>query len=465
MQRNITKKTLAILVVLMLVFTFAVSACDQEGKFVNPSMPEAGQVSGNGGLVVTYGNYLYYVNGAVADSAATNGFTGTVKNGDIVRIKIDDLKAVLALNDDDQIASEDLAETISEMVFEKAEVVVPYFYYTGNTTTKGVNGLYIFNERLHFITPNTDLATDGSVKNNELCVYSCKLDGTDLTKQLTVASTTAVVMLTEVSSSVYATYVVSGTLYSAKLGESAVEIAKEITSEKFTSNAVFFLDKDGAICTYAAGAAESKVLVAKDEDKKMTYTINSANGDYVYFTQSDSSNTQLYKGIYAIKDGMKDAVEVLATVPPESYLFYGESVITVSTDSSSAVTVVNLYMTSGQATTKTFILPQNTNNKTISLVKIENDVLYYTRDGKTYSVDLTATSYSPVELYTTISSSDWADVDAVEVDGETYYFSFNTSSQIVCNQYKDVDGEKKLVTTDVTVVEPVEEEETENEDE
>lgn len=466
MQRNITKKTLAILVVLMLVFTFAVSACDQEGKFVNPSMPEAGQVSGNGGLVVTYGNYLYYVNGAVADSAATNGFTGTVKNGDIVRIKIDDLKAVLALNDDDQIASEDLAETISEMVFEKAEVVVPYFYYTGNTTTKGVNGLYIFNDRLHFITPNTDLATDGSVKNNELCVYSCKLDGTDLTKQLTVASTTAVVMLTEVSSSVYATYVVSGTLYSAKLGESAVEIASEITSEKFTSNAVFFLDKDGAICTYAAGAAESKVLVAKDEDEKMTYTVNSANGDYVYFTQSDSSNTQLYKGIYAIKDGMKEAKEILATVPSDTYLCYGEKVIIAGViDATGNITPVELYMTSGTGETKDFIVAQNTNNKTISLVKIENDVLYYTRDGKTYSVDLTATSYSPVELYTTISSSDWADVDAVEVDGETYYFSFNTSSQIVCNQYKDVDGEKKLVTTDVTVVEPVEEEETESEDE
>ena len=96
MQRNITKKSLAILVVLMLVFTFIVSACDETGKFVNPSMPEAGEVSGNGGLVVTYGDYLYYVNGAVADATATNGYTGTVKNGDIVRIKIDDFKAVLA---------------------------------------------------------------------------------------------------------------------------------------------------------------------------------------------------------------------------------------------------------------------------------------------------------------------------------------------------------------------------------
>ena len=35
MQRNITKRSLAILVVLMLVFTFVVAACDETGKFVN----------------------------------------------------------------------------------------------------------------------------------------------------------------------------------------------------------------------------------------------------------------------------------------------------------------------------------------------------------------------------------------------------------------------------------------------
>lgn len=465
MQRNITKKTLAILVVLMLVFTFIVSACDETGKFVNPSMPEAGEVSGNGGLVVTYGNYLYYVNGAVADSTQTNGYTGAVKNGDIVRIKMDDFKAVLALNDDEQIASSDLAKEISAKVFETAEVVVPYFYYTANTTTKFVNGLYIFGERLYFVTPNTDLATDGAVKNYESCIYSCKLDGTDLQKLHTVANNAAVVMLTEVSSSVYATYVVSGTLYSAKLGEKEVEIASEITSEKFTSNAVFFLDKDGAICTYVAGTTESKVLVAVDEDEKMTYTINSVNGDYVYFTKSDSSNTQLYKGIYAVKQGMTEAVEILATVPKDSYLCYGEKVIIAGViETTGNITPVELYITSGQVASKEFILDQNTNNKTISLIKVENGVLYYTRDSKTYCVDLTATTYTAVEFYTSISSSEWADVDAVEVDGTTYYFSFNTSYQIVCNEYKEVDGEKKIVTTNFTVVEPVEEE-VENEDE
>ena len=465
MQRNITKKSLAILVVLMLVFTFIVSACDETGKFVNPSMPEAGEVSGNGGLVVTYGDYLYYVNGAVADATATNGYTGTVKNGDIVRIKIDDFKAVLALNDDQDIASSDLAEEISNKVYESAEVVVPYFYYTGNTTTKAVNGLYIFNERLYFITPNTDLATDGSVKNNELCVYSTKLDGTDMQKMLTVASTTAAVMLNEVSSSVYATYVLNGSLYSAKLGESAVEVASEITSEKYTKNAVFFLDKDGAICTYAAGSAESKVLVAKDEDKKMTYTINSVNGEYVYFTQSDSSNTQLYNGIYAVKDGSQP-VEILATVPSDTYLCYGESVIIAGViDATGNITPIELYITSGQATTKDFILPQNTNNKTISLVKVVDGVLTYTCDGKTYAVDLTATSYEAVELYTTISSSDWADVDAVTIGETTYYFTFDTSYNVVCNQYVEEDGEKSLVSTRFTVVQPVEDTEAEEGDE
>ncbi len=455
MQRNITKKSLAILVVLMLVLTFIVSACDETGKFVNPSMPEAGEVSGNGGLVVTYGDYLYYVNGTASSSTATNGYTGDVKNGDIVRIKVEDFKAVWALNDDEQIADSELADEIAEMVYEKVEVVVPYFYYTGNTTTKSVNGLYIFGEKLYFLTPNTDLATSGEVKNYELCIYSANLDGTNLTKLHTVTNNAAVVLLNEVESSVYATYVLNGTLYSVKLGESAVEIATEITAEKFTKNAVFFLDKDGSICTYVAGSEASAVLVAKDADKKLTYTINSVNGEYVYFTMSDSSNTQLYQGIYGIKLGMEKAVEVLATIPTDTFLCYGEKVIITGTvESSGNITPVELYITSGQGETKDFILAQNTNKATISLIKLEDGVLYYTRDSKTYSVDLTATTYEAVELYSTITSSDWADVDAVEIDGTTYYFSLNSSYQIVCNQYVEEDGEKKLMTASFTSVSP-----------
>ena len=468
MQRIFTKKSLAILVVLMVVFTFVVSACGTTNGFVNPAMPEAGEVAGNGGLVVTYGNYLYYVNGTAASATETNGYTGAVKNGDIVRIKIDDFKAVLALNDDEQIASSELAGEIADLVYEKAEVVVPYFYYSGNTTTKSVNGLYIFNNKLYFTTPNTELSATGDVKNNELCIYSANLDGTDCKSLHAVKSTSAVIMLTQKGNDVYATYVVSGTLYSVKLGEEAVEIATEITSEKFESNAVFFLDKDGAICTFAAGSEESQVLVAKDEDEKLTYTINSVNGEYVYFTMKDSSNTQLYKGIYAIKAGMTEAVEILTTVPTDTYLCYGEKVVIAGKiETTGAITPVELYVTSGQATTKDHIIAQNSNKNAISLVKIANGVLYYTCDGKTYSVDLTATGgYQPQELYTTITSSDWADVDAVEIDGVTYYFSLNTSYQIVCNEYKEVDGTKKVVTTSLTVEEPVEEEtETEGEDE
>ena len=476
MQRNITKKLLAILVVLMLVFTFTVSACDEADKFVNPSMPAAGAVAGNGGPVVTYGEYLYYVNGYAASATEKNGYNAEqpVKNGDIVRIKIADFKAVLALNDDEQIASEDLASEVAKMVYAKAEVVVPYFYYSGNTTTKSVNGLYIFGERLYFTTPNTDLSTNGNIKNNELCIYSCKLDGTDMKKLHTVASTTAVIMLTQVESAVYATYVTNATLYSVKLGEKAVEIAKEITSEKFTNNAVFFLDKDGSICTYVAGTAKHEVLVATDEDKTLTYTINSVNGDYVYFTMKDSTNTQLHKGIYAVKSGMSQAKEILAYVPTDSYLCYGESVVMTSVIESSNISVVELYITSSDIindpaieSDRLFIRPQATNDKTITLVKVVGNNLQYMIDGKTYVVDLTNIDLDAEvkEIYTSISSSDWADVDAVEIEGATYYFSFNSSNQIVCNQYKEVDDEMKLVTTNFTVVVPQEDESVEEEQE
>ncbi|MCM1043035.1 MAG: hypothetical protein NC350_02360 [Corallococcus sp.] len=467
MQKNITKKSAVVLIAVFMLLTLAFTACTPAEGFEYPSHPGDGQVYGNGGLTVRYGEYIYYVNGNQSSATSTNGYTGEVKYGDIVRMKLADLVEVLALNDDETIKSSDLAKTVSKAVFEKAEVVVPMFFYTGYTANKALNGLYIFGGKLYFTSPNTQLATDGTPKTNELCVYRADLDGKNLQMtNVVLTSTSAPLMLCEVSDTVYATYVLDNTIYNVKVGatDEAAKIAKKTSSVTFdkNTNSAYYLDEDGSICSYTAGDTEGKVLL-KNEDKDVTtYTIVSTNGGYVYFTQKDSTNTNFFFGLRAIKSGWTESKRIMNTVPSGTYMCYGEKVIIAGSTFNSTPTIYQLYLTSGNGDEKDYIIPQNTNDASITLDKLDGSTLYYSCNSKTYAVSLekgSAANYDIKELYTTISAAGWAETDSIEYNDTVYYFAFTSANNITCYEYKEKDEELKLVATSIQVTKPAEEDE------
>ena len=122
----------------------------------------SGAVSSNGGFAVVKGDYVYIVNGSVANTA-DNTF-GKVVNGGIISVKTSD------------VGSD----------FAKAEMVVPKMVYT-EYYGEG-SGIFIAGDYVYYPTPSDKKNSAGNVKNTELEFWRTKLDGTDSSIILTVSS-------------------------------------------------------------------------------------------------------------------------------------------------------------------------------------------------------------------------------------------------------------------------------------
>lgn len=455
-MQKFNKQITIILACVMLLFSVALVACDGTPQFEYVTAPGAGSVTSNGGVAVGYGDYIYYVNGHASDVNAVNKYNGDAKQGDIVRISKADFEAVVALNDDDTIASGDLAETISKSVASKVEIVVPMFYYTGNTTNTSVNGLFIYGNKLYFTTPNPDLTAGGNSQTNQLSIYNADLDGRNVTKLYTVEVNTAVVMLAEVDNVVYALYD-NTDLFAVNLSTlEETKVAEKVTSTNYNlaQKSVYYINSDKDICQYTAGDSEATVLVDNTDSDHITYTIVSNNGGYVYYTVADSSVSGIESSaIWAVKSDVEAKIIAIAT-PTNSYLCYGEGVIITGATYASTPTMIQLYYTTDSTfAIKDYIIPLNTNKDTITLNSIVGDVLTYTINSKEYTVNMNVDQggYQPVHVHNSMSAAGWSYVDTLDVNGKTYYFMFSSTYDITASIY-DATEDKTTTTTLTRVV-------------
>ncbi|MDR2047365.1 MAG: DUF5050 domain-containing protein [Clostridiales bacterium] len=140
--------------VLTAVLMFALTACEDPIKGGQAD----GNVYGNGSLVVTQGDYIYFVNGMTTKDA--NNKSGEVVKGAIMRAKIDANGNI----DDGGIVT-----------------IVPQAYFTSYTG----GGLYIFGEWIYYVTPNPEKDKTGASLSGQTLVMRTKIDGTK-TKRIAV---------------------------------------------------------------------------------------------------------------------------------------------------------------------------------------------------------------------------------------------------------------------------------------
>lgn len=427
-NKTTTKKPLILLVALVLCATLLFAACNPANAFVPVEIPAEAQVEGNGGIAVKYGDWIYYVNGYESSATANNAYTTDVRTGAIVRIKVADLDDVIKINDQD-LSSSKKSEAIKKAVAEKAQMVVPNFYYTGNTTSTSLNGIYIFNNRLYITTPNTELDANGNILNNQLVLTSYNLGGGDVVRHYVFETNTPQLKLSQVGNDVYATFILDGKLSSLKVGESeATVIAEEITSPTFNGDYVYFLDKDGSICQFKAGTTESKVVVentsSEETNTEITYTIRSVNGEYVYYTVSDGSQTSGLKLYYATAESSGNIV--LDTLPSGSYYGWQDKVVYTASVPEEPVTMYGIWTASADGSDKTEVLDASQNSSTITLNKLEGNILYYTTNSVSYTLDLSDPDAQPVAYAYSLSSTatGWSVPDVL---GE-YVFSLGTGT-------------------------------------
>ena len=469
------KKSLIILVACLMLALVVFAACDQSDVFtpVVKSDFSGKTAEDNGGIAVKYGDYIYYVNGFHGDASADNSYTNTIRAGAIVRVKASKIDEIVALNDED-LSSKEKNERIAAAVKENVELVVPCYYYSQNETNTNIAGIYIFNDRLYITTPNQELTEGGQKKNNQLVLESYKLDGSDRKQHFVFAGETwststanLEIMLSEVSGEVYATYVLETNLHSVKVSDGTDKvIAEEISNAKIdgANNVVFYMDKDGQICQFNAGATEGKVLVEKKdtEESKLTYTISAVSDGYVYYTQADAKNSTMDGKIvyYAGLNGTNVANGVvLNAIPKGTYLGWGAKAIIVDekTHNGTTAKTYTVYATwveveNGKSVTKTETLFES--RYSITLDKVENGKLFYTEDGVTYSVELG--TQNDAQFYAKglsgFTTTGWAQADVVG----NYVFTLSSGSVSVV-VYDDV-VQKNSTSTNITLVAEVEEE-------
>ena len=99
MKNTTVKKSLILVVALVLCLTVALAACSPK-QFTPVEAIAGGQtVEGNGGIAVKYGEWLYYINGYTSATDSTNTYTDDVKTtprvGSVVRIKLAEIDNLL----------------------------------------------------------------------------------------------------------------------------------------------------------------------------------------------------------------------------------------------------------------------------------------------------------------------------------------------------------------------------------
>lgn len=154
------------LVVCVACSLFVFAGCNGHALKGGPALND--YVYGNGGLAVVKGDYVYYVNGYTEYKNITSSKLnkqGSVKKSGIYRTKLENGKVAYTYDerDVDQQYSYTLAKT--EQVVSKV---------AGHENA----GLYVFDNYIYYSSPNTDKDTTGTVRNDLLDFYRCKLDGT-----------------------------------------------------------------------------------------------------------------------------------------------------------------------------------------------------------------------------------------------------------------------------------------------
>ena len=491
MFRNTSAKKFMILTVaLLLVATLVLTACSEQ-PFKAVEIPQSGSVEGNGGIAVTYGEWLYYINGYTSDVNATNSYTNDVVDaprvGSVVRIKLADLAGMFAIQDDANKTSSEKTKDIEQYVRDHAQTVVPNIYYSGNTTTTQFNGLYIFGDRIYILTPNDQLTAGGDSLTSQLVLMSYDLGGGDAKRHFVFTNNSAQIWFSESQGKVVATYLMDSLLYkldvqsgtSTQVTTNGTNEAEDVADVYNSVNwdvagkCLFFIDKYYAICKLSVGSDKYDVVVPNDtyevhehdgekqiEAGNISYTIQSVNNGQVYYTIADSENssisgTVLYYAKQAVTNNNHTVALYNSSLSGLKAWKDGKAVFTKSIVDDVVGTFYGIYVTQdADGSTKPLtLLDPAYNDSSITIDRIEGDTLYYTADSISYTLDLNNTteqqSGKPYAK-SLASATGWAQPDFATYDSVSYIITATSTGGLTIVKF-DPDTIKKSSPTPISL--------------
>lgn len=337
---------------LSLVSAICVIGCKGASSWDGTSLKNWGAVVSNGGFVAETENYVYFING-VATYTDDNTFGAPVK-GSLAGISKTDL------------ASGNL---------DKAEIVVPKLF----AATDYNAGLFIDGDYVYYGTPSTAKDSSGIAASSYLAFQKTKLDGTDTQNLFTISGLSTEYRIVKAGETVYIVYydTTDKTLCEFNTSTKKIkEIAKtDDTAEveslkdyKFVENVnggitllysvtvyaePYYAEKAedthysratesyNVMYSYTPGQNASVVKNGKAEkvaDNK-TYAVTYADGEYVFFTETDVNAKETVYGVNVndignwIKIENKDALKETTYIvdPSNVYMFDNDSSIIYKT--------------------------------------------------------------------------------------------------------------------------------------
>ena len=248
------KKFLLMIVALFLSTTFILAGCDK--GLPNPPSPDAPTIS-NGGLAVTKGDYLYYVNGfqtyqnLVKDQ---DNVWGKQLFGAIYRVKV----------------TNNNIEHDENGFVKNSEVVVPQIVGTENAC------FYIYGNYIYYATPNMQVDEYGNLLNTRSNICRIKLDGTDNKVLYTTDQT--------LTSTKWTMFKLDNTDYVVMLDGSKL-ISIDANAKKPTTTVM-------AKGVTSAGLIKVDKDIPTDSNYNSTSVINGVN-NYVYYTRDITEDDKL----------------------------------------------------------------------------------------------------------------------------------------------------------------------------
>lgn len=282
------KKKLLITVTVILALAMCVgilAGCTESLKQNAIPTNFSDKVSGNGGMTVVYGDYLYFING-YAGETADNTF-GNVAKGSIARVALKN-------------GAPD----------GEATIIVPKNVY-GTDTNYG--GIYISKDYIYYATTSTDLDGSGNAKTSNGVIMRTKVDGTD-TKVVAEFDSHSTVFKVAGDKLVY---IRNNGIYSVDLNSKKFDVttieSSILTGYVMDDDYIYYnvyVDNDTsnyAMKVYPLAGGEAKTVLSAEilgkTDVKYTFGIVSVidEGDSVkmFYSKKDDAQGNPEEGFYA----------------------------------------------------------------------------------------------------------------------------------------------------------------------
>lgn len=294
-------------------------------------------VYGNGGVSVTKGDYIYFVNSYTSYSGLAKGDndTGKVTVGAIYRTKLDNGKITTDANNN---------VTNCELVVSK----IAGYEFTN---------LHIFDDYIYYATPNMDYAKDGTINTTAVDFCRTKLDGTDTQIIYTAKDydSSSSYEVYKIGSSIYLVVFEKDKIVKVEINnhiKSAVTLINNVTSVKFPQISTYVYSDNVGI-TGTQGYVYYTRDINKDQDG--AYDTSSIKGNVLgRVLITDGSKTERKDGSvkYTLKDLTNNYIFVVKDVDiyaidasfPLSGVERGKQDVRLTT-SDSSLSISNFYAT------------------------------------------------------------------------------------------------------------------------